>query len=65
MRKTLYHDMQRSHIREFVSFSACPTLDDMIFRAHEQEMYLEHVGKRKAEHKKRPGFDEDTQGLQL
>ena len=35
MRKTWYHDMLRSNIREFFSISTFPTLDDMISRARE------------------------------
>ena len=30
MRKTHYHDMWRADIRKHVSYSACPTLDDML-----------------------------------
>ena len=49
MRRTRYHDMLRADIREHVSFSACPTLDSMIARAREREIYLEHIRKRKVE----------------
>ena len=49
MRRTHYHDMLRADIREHVSFSAFPTLDYMIARAREREIYLEHIRKRKAE----------------
>ena len=41
--------MLRVDIREFVSISAFQTLKDMIARAREQEIDLEHLGKRKAE----------------
>ena len=50
MRKNRYHDMLRSNIREFVSFSASPTFDEMISRVHKREIDLEHIRKRKAEH---------------
>lgn len=50
MRKNQYHDMLSSDIREFVSFSACLTLDDMISKDRERDIDLEHKGKRKAEH---------------
>ena len=33
-RKTRYHDMQREDIREFVNFSGCKTLNDMIEKTH-------------------------------
>ena len=57
--------MLRPDIREFISFSTCPNLDDNISRAWEREINLEHIGKRKAEHgypfgaavKKPKGFD--------
>lgn len=35
MWQTRYHDLLISDIREFVNFSACSTLDDMISRAQE------------------------------
>ena len=40
MKKTSYHDMLRDDIREFVLFSGFKTLNDMIERAHEQEIEL-------------------------
>ena len=45
--KTQYHNMLRPNIREFVSFSTCQTLDDMISRVQEYGIDLEHIGKRK------------------
>lgn len=70
MRNTRYHDMLRSNIKEFVSFSACPTLEDMISRSREREIDLECIGKRKAEKvqtngistKKLKGFDYRLRG---
>lgn len=32
MKKTWYHDMLREDISEFISFSACQALEDMIAR---------------------------------
>ena len=49
MRRTCYHDMLRADIQEYVSFSACPTLDSMIAMAREREIDLEHIRKRKDE----------------
>ena len=46
MKKTRYHDMLRADIREFVSFLAYRTLKYMIARGREQEINLEHLGKR-------------------
>ena len=46
MKKVRYHDMPEDDIREFVSISRCKTLNDMISRAQEQEIDLEHLGKR-------------------
>lgn len=46
MKKTIYHDMFRDDIREFVSLSGCNTLDDMISRAHEWGIDVEHIKKR-------------------
>ena len=61
MKKVRYHDMFRDDIMEFVSLSGCETLKDMIARAQEREIDLEHLGKRKPEetrfsavHVKRP-----------
>ena len=70
MRKTRYHDMMRSDISEFVSFSASLKLDDMISRAQEREIDLEYIGKRKVEQvqtagvsaKKPKGFDSRSRG---
>ena len=36
MGNTQYHDMSRSDIREFITFSACPTLDNMIATVQER-----------------------------
>ena len=41
MKNMRYHDMLRDDISEFVSFPGCKTLNDMIERAHEQEIELE------------------------
>ena len=49
MKKTQYHDMLRADIRKYVSYSACLALDDMIVRAGEREIDIEHIRKRKAE----------------
>lgn len=49
MKKNRYHNMLRSDIREFVSYLAYPKLEDMILRAREQEIVLEHIIKRKVE----------------
>ena len=70
MRKTRYHDMLRSNMREFNSFYVCPTMDDMISRAREREIDLEHIGNIKAElaqafgvlAKKPKGFDSISKG---
>ena len=64
IRKTRNHDMLRSNIKEFVSFSTSLIQDDMISRAQKREIDLEHLGKRKVEQgpirvsaKKLKGFD--------
>ena len=49
MKKAGDHEMMRSDIREFVSRSTCKTLEDMIARAREREIDLEHIRKRKPE----------------
>ena len=46
MNKVRYHDLLRDDIMEFVSISVCETLNDMISRAREREIDLEHFGKR-------------------
>ena len=56
MRKTRYYDMLRADIRKHVSYSACPTLEDMIARAREREIDIEHILKRKAEVVQVTGF---------
>ena len=48
-RKMKYYDMLRHDIREFVSFSGCKTLNDMIEKAHELEIELAHRTKQKLE----------------
>ena len=47
MKKIRYHDMLRNDIMEFMSFSACQTLEDIITRARERDIDLDHLGKRK------------------
>lgn len=49
MMKTRYHDMLRDDIREFVSFSGCKNLNDMIERARERAIELELRMKRMSE----------------
>nr|KAJ0188621.1 hypothetical protein LSAT_V11C900471890 [Lactuca sativa] len=44
-----YHSMKRDDIREFVSFSGCKTVIEMVEKAHEQEIELELRKKRKPE----------------
>lgn len=56
MRKTHYHDTLRANIQKHVSYSACPTLDNMIARAREKEIDLEHLRKRKAGEGRLLGF---------
>ncbi|KAL7585243.1 hypothetical protein Lser_V15G45405 [Lactuca serriola] len=48
MKKARYHDILKDEIREFLSMSSCNTLDDMIDQAHEQEIELETMRKRKS-----------------
>lgn len=48
MKKTQNHHMLSVYIRDFVSYSTCQTLKDMISKAREQEINLEHIIKRKA-----------------
>ena len=50
MKKTRYHDMLRNDIKEFVIFSGYKNLNDMIERAHEQEIEMELQTERKPEH---------------
>ena len=47
MKKVRNHYMLRDDIMEFVSLSGCKTLNDMIARARECEIDLEHLRKRK------------------
>lgn len=49
MKKNRYHDILRADIQDFVSFSTCRTLEDMIARAREREINLEHLRKMKVE----------------
>lgn len=46
--KSLYHDMLKDEIWEFVSMSTCKTLDDMIGWAREQDIDQETQTKRKS-----------------
>ena len=48
-RKMRYHSMLRYDICEFVSFSGCKTMDDMVEKAREREIELELQIKRKLE----------------
>ncbi|XP_052626964.1 uncharacterized protein LOC128133531 [Lactuca sativa] len=41
MRRTSYHSVLRDDIREFVSFSGCKILNEMVEKAREREMELE------------------------
>ena len=49
MRRTRYRSMLRDDIREFVSFTGCKTLNEMVEKAREQEMELDFRTKRKPE----------------
>ena len=49
IKKVRYHDMLRDDIREFMIFSGFKTLNDVISRAREREIDLEHLRKRKPE----------------
>ena len=49
MMKSRYHETLRSDISEFVSRYSCKMLEDMIARAREREIDLEHLRKRKSE----------------
>ena len=49
IKKVTYHDMLMDDIREVVSISGCKTLNDMISRAREQEIDLDHLGKRESQ----------------
>ena len=50
IRHKRYHSMPRDDIREFVSFTGCKTLNEIVEKTHEREMELDHCGKRKPEH---------------
>lgn len=50
IRKTRNNDILRSEIREFISFSSCPTSDDLISRVRERDIDLKHIWKRNVEH---------------
>ena len=41
LRHTRYHFMLRDDIQEFVSFTGCKTLNEMVEKAHEREMELD------------------------
>lgn len=41
MRRTRYHSIPRDDIHEFVSFTGCKTLNEMVEKAHEREMELD------------------------
>ena len=49
MKKSQYYDMLRADIWKYVSYSTCPTLDDMITRTREKEIDIELIRKRKSE----------------
>ena len=49
MKKTRYHNIMRADIREFFNFSICQISEDMISRAREWGIDLEHLRKRKTE----------------
>ena len=49
MKKTRYHSMLRDDIHDFLSFSGCKTLNDMVEKAREPEIGLELRRKRKSE----------------
>ena len=50
MRRKRYHSMLRDDICEFMSFSGCKTLNEMVEKARELEIELEFRTKRKLEH---------------
>ena len=52
MRKNRYYDMLRADIRKHVNYLACPTLEDMIARAREWVIDIEHIRKRKVKARK-------------
>ena len=47
MKKARYREMLRRNIRQFVSRSTCRTLEHMIAKSRESEIYLEMERKRK------------------
>ena len=47
LRRTLYYSMLREEIREFVSFTECKTLNEMVEKAHEKELELDSRTKQK------------------
>ena len=49
MRRKHYHSMLRDDIQEFVSFTGCKTLNEMVEKACEREMELDSRTKRKPE----------------
>ena len=46
MKKVRCYDMLRDDIKEFMSILGFETLNDMVSRAQEREIDLEHLGKR-------------------
>ena len=56
MKKTRYHDMLRADIRKYVSYLAHWTLDDMIARARDKEIDIEHIRRGRQRLGKRLGF---------
>ena len=49
MRRTRYNSMLRDDIREFVSFTGCKNLNEMVEKTREREMELDTRIKRKNE----------------
>lgn len=41
MKQARYHDMLGSNIMQFVRRSGCKTLDDMVARGRERDIYLD------------------------
>ena len=48
MRRTRYHSMLRDDIREFLSFTGCKTLNEMVKKARKREMELDFHTERKS-----------------
>ncbi|XP_023736709.1 uncharacterized protein LOC111884641 [Lactuca sativa] len=49
MKRTRYHSMLRDDIREFLSFTGCKTLNEMVEKAREREIELDTRTKRKTD----------------